>query len=253
MEPHRPAQVWADIMSKLDNSTLRKNFDPWHGLGTSPVELINRLLKLIDALKLPVTLPNKVWENNLQELLNRLHVHFPAMEKTETDPQIKEWLTEYNDIIHTLEDIERNDGFIWLNILPDSEYEYDLLDSDYNLFTASKKFGDLCLHYPHVGRHLLEILKSKDYDCPADQIIPQHTIRAYHSLRFYEDTYSEEEHQSFLQNFLDTNALGKTYRFGDPKIAFGYINMGKLRYSDKTEVIEIVKNTRFIKYWKIIT
>lgn len=254
MAPHRPAQLWAGIMSNLDISTLRKNFDPWHGINTSTAELINRLLSLVDNLKLPISLPAKSWENDVQDLLNRLHIHFPDMEKTETDTQVKEWLTEYNDIIHKLEDIDRNNGnFIWLNILPDSVHEQELLNSDYNLFSASRKFGDLCLHYPHVGRHLLEILKSKDFDCPIDQIVTQHSIRAYHSLRFYDDLYSEDEYRNFLKQCLDNTDLGKTYDVNDPKIAFGYINMGKLRYFDKAEIIDIIKNTHLIKHWKIVS
>jgi len=254
LEPHRPAQLWAEIMASIDTSTLRKNFDLWHGIDNSPTALINRLLELVDKLDLPVTLPTKSWDDNLQELLNRLHIHFPELEKHETDVQVKEWLTEFNDIIHKLEDIERNrHGFIWLSILPDSVHEYELLDTDYNLFSASRQFGDLCLHYPHVGRHLLEILKSRDFDCPPDQIVTQHKIKAYHSLRFYDDVYSETEYRNFLKLFLDQTLLGEFYDFNDPKIAFGFIAMGKLQYTDKTEIIDILKNTHFVKDWKIIS
>lgn len=241
-------------MSDIDTSTLRKNFDPWHGIDSSPTKLISRLLELVDSLNLPVSLPNKSWDGDLQDLLNRLHIHFPNMEKNDPDPQIRKWLTEYNDIIHKLEDIERNhQKFIWLNVLPDSVHEYELLDSDYELFTASRQFGDLCLHYPHVGRHLLEILKAKDFDCPADQIVTQHTIKAYHTLRFYDDPYDEHQYQNFLKQLLDNTALGETYDINDPKIAFGYINMGRLRYTSRTEIIDILKNTHFIKNWKIVS
>ena len=251
---HRPAQLWAEIMSSIDTSTLRKNFDPWHGVNNSPTALINRLLELVDNLDLPVKLPTKSWEDNLQELLNKLHVHFPELEKHETDIQVKEWLTEFNDIIHKLEDIERNHNrFIWLCILPDSIHEYELLDTDYTLFSASRQFGDLCLHYPHVGRHLLEIFKSRDFDCPPDQIVTQHKIKAYHSLRFYNDVYSETKYRNFLKLFLDSTPLGKSYDFNDPKIAFGFIAMGKLQYTDEVEIINIVKNTHFVKDWKIIS
>ena len=254
LEPHRPAQFWAEVMSSINTSTLRKNFDPWHGVDDSPTTLITRLLELVDNLALPVTLPTKSWDCNLQELLNRLHIHFPELEKHETDIQVKEWLTEFNDIIHKLEDIERNhDGFIWLNILPDSTHEHDLLDTDYHLFSASRQFGDLCLHYPHVGRHLLEILKARDLDCPPDQIVTQHKIKAYHSLRFYDDIYSEDEYRGFLKLLLDRTTLGHFYDFNNPKIAFGYIAMGKLRYTDKAEIIDIIKNTHFVKDWKIVS
>ena len=251
---HRPAQLWAEIMASADASTLRKNFDPWHGVNDSPTTLITRLLELVVNLQLPVTLPSKSWDNNLQELLNRLHIHFPELEKQENDIQVNEWLTEFNDTIHKIEDIERNhDKFIWLNILPDSGHEHTLVDSDYTLFSASRQFGDLCLHYPHVGRHLLEVLKARDFDCPPDQIVTQHKIKAYHSLRFYEDIYSETEYRDFLKLLLDTSPLGEFYDLNDPTIAFGYINMGKLRYTDKAEIIDIIKNTHFVKDWKIIS
>jgi hypothetical protein len=254
LESHRPAQLWAEAMSSIDASTLRKNFDPWHGVNNSPTLLITRLLELVDSLELPVSLPVKSWNSNLQELLNRLHIHFPELENHETDVQVREWLSEFNDIIHKLEDIERNqDNFIWLSILPDSVHEYDLFDSDYTLFSASRQFGDLCLHYPHVGRHLLEILKAQDFDCPPEQIVTQHKIKAYHSLRFYDDIYSEAEYRNFLKLLLDQTPLGELYDSNDPKIAFGFVNLGKLRYTDKTEIINILKSAHLIKDWKIIS
>lgn len=253
IESHRPAQLWANIMSKTDVTSLRKNFDPWHGVDNDPTKLIERLLVLIKNLDLPVDLPNKEWGSNLQELLNCLHIHFPELEKYETTVERNQWLTEFNDIIHKLEDVDRNtEKFIWLGMLPESTFEYDLSETDYPLFSASRKFGDLCLHYPHVGRHLLEILKSRDFDCPVDQIVTQSKITAYHTLRFYDDPYSETEYKTFLKLFLEKTSLNNLYAFDDPKIAFGYINMGTLRYTNKEEITKVLKNAHFIKDWKII-
>lgn len=254
LESHRPAQVWAEIMNGLNVSSLRPNFNPWHGIGEQVNILIERLVSLAKLLNLPVNLPENIQDIDLQELLNRLHIHFPELEKTETNIQIREWLTEYNDIIHKLEDIERNTtNFIWLCVLPDKADEIDLADNDYSLFSASKNFGDLCLHYPHVGRHLLEILKSKDFDCPLDQVVTQTKITAFHTLRFYDDLYSEDEYKTFLQMLLQNSPLGEVYNITDPKIAFGYINIGKLRYSTQAEIVNILKDTHFIKSWKIVS
>ena len=60
------------------------------------------------------------------------------------------------------------------------------------------------------------------------------------------------EYKTFLKLFLEKTSLNNLYAFDDPKIAFGYINMGTLRYTNKEEITKILKNAHFIKDWKII-
>lgn len=252
LEPHRPAQVWAEMMSKLDVSSLRKNFEPLNGIDNNADKLIDRLIVLVNKLKLPIDLSNISWDTNPQELLNRLHIHFPELEKNVLDSDKKHWLTEYNDIIHKLEDIERNtQNFIWLHLLPESDHIDELSQEDFRLFTASRKFGDLCLHYPHVGRHFLELVKARDFDCPIDQIVTQTKITAYHTCRFYDDVFSEEEYQLFLKKYLEFSSLSEDFNIEDPALAYGYIKLGTLQYSDKNEIIEIIKNTHYVSGWQI--
>lgn len=255
LEPSRPAQLWADIMKSAKVSSLRKNFDPWQGIARSSKEKLLRLQVLVDDInKISNFEIFFVWDDNdVQGSLNSLHIHFPTLEKNETNDELRKLLSEYNDIIHQLEDYYRcNTGLVWIHILPEVEHRYTLATTDYTLFSASRKFGDLCLHYPHVGRHPLEIVKAGDFDCPAEQIVSQYEISAYHTLRFYNDPYTEQQYNDYLEKVFDTSTLKEKFKTLDKVLGYGYIKIGTLvsDYSDQ-EILEIIETTNKIVNWEI--
>jgi len=115
----------------------------------------------------------------------------------------------------------------------------------------------LCLHYPHVGRHPLELLKSRDIVCPVDQIVTQKLITPYHSLRFSKDPYSEQQYNSAFDKFYKISKINQIVDRNDPKLAFGYIPIGKLisvndSLVTKEVITDIVRNTNKILSWKIV-
>lgn len=254
LESHHPAQEWARLMSALGASSLRPGFDSWHGLNANPTEKIDRLLQLAEAMN--VWIPEKIntdWcVSKPQESLNAMHVHFPELERTETDPARLAQLTEYNDLIHQVEDLIRNDKYIWMQLLPETEERVALNEEDYSLFHASRHFGELCLHYPHVGRHPMELMKSQDFQCPVDQIVPQHLISAYHTLRYYDDPYTEDQYQNALIDFFAHSTLKDFCHLDDPHMAFGYITLGNLSGISREDALAIVRSTNRIVGWKII-
>lgn len=256
---HHAAQAWAHIMNSLSVGSLRENFNPWHGLQVSPDDKINRLHELIDLLN--EWLPDKIqdrWDyNDPQSSLNKLHIHFPEQLNNETDITKLKQLVEYNDTIHELEDIIRSSQYklIWILLLPKSDETIELHDSDYIHFKPQREFGELCLHYPHVGRHVLELVKSRDYSCPKDQIVTQTKISAYHSLRFYDDPISEDRYKLGLINFYYRSKLKELIEINDPKIAYGYLPIGKLvaldgETIDREKVLSVIQETNRIVCWK---
>lgn len=256
---HHAAQAWAHIMNSLSVGSLRENFNPWHGPQVSPDDKINRLHELIDLLN--EWLPDKIqdrWDyNDPQSSLNKLHIHFPEQLNNETDITKLKQLVEYNDTIHELEDIIRSSQYklIWILLLPKSDETIELHDSDYIHFKPQREFGELCLHYPHVGRHVLELVKSRDYSCPKDQIVTQTKISAYHSLRFYDDPISEDRYKLGLINFYYRSKLKELIEINDPKIAYGYLPIGKLveldgETIDREKVLSVIHETNRIVCWK---
>jgi hypothetical protein len=261
LSAHRPAQEWARQMDRLTVDSLRVGLDPWLGIHNLPEAKINRLNQLIDLLN--EWIPDKIldkWDSkNPQSSLNKLHIHFPEQEKTETDPARVNQLSEYNDVIHALEYLIRKISYkdsLCILVIPESDFKTELNTDDYQHFKASREFGELCLHYPHVGRHALELLNARDIVCPVDQIVTQKLITPYHSLRFSKDPYSEKQYHSAFDKFYKISKINQLVDRNDPKIAVGYIPIGKLvSVNDSLVTIEvvtdIVKNTNKILGWKI--
>lgn len=263
LEQHRPAQEWARIMQFVHVESLRPTLNPWHGLSSSTDEKVNRLNELIDLLNSWLPTDDKInsyWDSAApQESLNRLHIHFPQHENNQTDSVKWLQLTEYNDTIHGLEDIIRTSAkeYIWLLllILPNREIEIELEDADYTYFHPDRFFGELCLHYPQVGRHPLELVKAQDFTCPIDQIKSQNIITSYHTLRFYDDA-TADHYKDRLNDFYHRSTLKQVYDINDPKLAFGSITLGRLttvngNILSKEEVLSVVKATNKILGWTI--
>lgn len=257
LEQHRPAQVWAGLILDKKPNEMRPKLNPWRHFTTDVMyDLIDELNNLIDDVN--VWIPNKIdskWDiHNHQASINKLHIHFPEQEKNETDPVRRSQLTRYNDIIHELEGLlyNKNKLFPRMLICFDDREVVELNIEDYKHFKARREFGELCLHYPHVGRHPFELYSAGDFDCPIDQIIPQTLISPDHTLRFYTDSLMDHHHKPRFREFYDKSTLKQALDFNDPKMAFGYITMGKLISSNtEQEVLDLVSNCNEIIDWKV--
>lgn len=257
LEQHRPAQVWAGLIQLHGPMDCRPKLNPWrHFTKDVLFDLIDELNSLIDQIN--VWIPNAItskWDiNNHQESVNRLHIHFPEQEKNETDPVKRAQLTRYNDIIHELEGLlyDKNKLYPRILICFDDMQTVQLNPEDYKYFRARREFGELCLHYPHVGRHPFELYTAGDVNCPVDQIVPQRLISPDHTLRFYSDILLDHQVKPKFKEFYNNSTLKDVIDFNDPKMAFGYIPLGKL-VSDLTsiEVLERVKSCNKIVNWKV--
>lgn len=259
LEQHRPAQVWAGLIHDAKVESLRPTLNPWRDFDKSILpDKVNYLIQLVDKLNEWLPDYNKItskWDHNdCQASVNKFHVHFPEQERNETDPVRRAQLAEYNDLIHEIEMLAINNKREYPRLLlcPDG---YDLVPlelSDYKLFKAKRFFGELCLHYPHVGRHPYELYMANDINCPVDQIVLQRFISTLHTLRFYNEDALEHYHKGRFKQFYENSTLKRVIEWDDPKMAFGYITIGKLMSSNtEQEVLYSVSNCNKIIDWKV--
>lgn len=257
---HRPAQIWSELVKKYDVTHIRQSLNPWRGMYADSTARVSALNALISEMNLWLTSKIVgVWNDaDPLDSLNRLHVHFPEHKKIEKDPVRKQQLTQYNDLIHELQFLfnisQTKREYPYLLVVPDTEVDVwgDLIDNDYALFDSNFNFGDLTLHYPHVGRNPLELCISNDTNCPADQIIPQYKIGPHHALRFFNVSISQERFTNFYKN----SKLEWPLAADNKKLAVGYIKLGKLQFLDgkictSQQVLAAIKSCNRIVNWKI--
>ena len=253
---HSPAQTWAKLINNCNVEQLRKSLNPIRAINNIE-DKINELIQLIE--KMNNWMPTKIIAfsntDTIANNLNRLHIHFPELEKSETDTSRLEQLSAYNDLIHELETLNVAKNFSYILICPDSHYELDELISieDFKYFTPNRNIGDLLLHYCHVGRHPLELYLNNDVNCPADQILPQYKISPFHTLRFSKFTIDWKK----FTNFYYASKLTWPYKITDPRLAIGYIPIGTLikindvEVENNTEYQELLMPDTTIIGWKI--
>lgn len=259
LEDHRVARVWAEIMKPLSVTCLLKGADAWHGRPDDLTTRINEFNFLIDSINMwiPEKIPGHFDPANAQASLNLLHISFPQQHYKDNDEEHRTQLRYYNHLLHqiekSLDSINNSVENISVFATPTVPSQtIPLEDDDYKLFKKTLLFGDLLLHYPHVGRHPYEIASRKDVDCPADQIVCQSNITESHSMRFGPSHMSDAEFKDFYIN----SGITWPYAIDNPKLAVGYIKLGNLvavNYEQplKQRVVEIVKASTRITNWQI--
>jgi hypothetical protein len=173
--------------------------------------------------------------------LHVMHVHFPLLKNDESYSHIWPILTEYNDIIHWLESTLMNTWVTKNNMCESSLFRITLdfnksnpvfltiPDSAYKLFDPYSMFGELKLHYTHVGKHAQELFTVGDFECPSDQFVPQRTFTASVRMLFTDD-FKKSDYMLRWKKYYDSR--GKDFwniDIDDPKLAFGYIKIGQLQ------------------------
>jgi hypothetical protein len=255
-------QTWAGLISRVSPSDIRPYSTPWRGVfkdWDSKVKEINQLIEDMN-----IWIPDKIqgqWnDEDRNESLNRLHIHFPELEKTETDRTRKLQLSRYNDLIHEMQVLLEVNSTgkeqMQLVICPEGEQAgiapTPIPNNSYWEFTHNFSFGDLVLHYCHVGRHPYEIFTRKDTGVPEDQIIPQSLIYTYHSLRFFDSKFN----RGYFNEFYFNSKIKWPYKLTDPKLAFGYVPMGKLtlvngKKFEREETYQLIKSANEIVSWQV--
>ena len=230
---------WVEILKTRSINDLCPNN---HYIGYVSDEMlysrINRLYELADYINEHTperVIKVEITKDNYQDALNTMHVHFPLLKNDDSYQHIWHLLSEYNDNIHWIESTIKNR---WNN--PSSSRlfritfdfnksgtEFRLIpDEAYPLFDPHTLFGELKLHYTHVGRHAQELYLANDTVCPKDQFVPQRLYTASVRMYFTDDFRVDMDkwkvfYETRGRDFWD-------FAIDDPKLAFGYIKIGQL-------------------------
>jgi len=236
---------WASIISTRTTDHL---CPVNHYIGYASEEQIQtkicRLYQLADLINQNTSeqvIKRDISKYSWREALHIMHIHFPMLKNDKAYVHIWPFLIEYNDIIHWLESIlpvawsvtntipESSLFRITLDFNKSSPRFYPIPDSAYKLFDPYSMFGELKIHYTHVGKHAQELFTARDMTCPSNQFIPQRTFTASVRMLFTDD-FKQNNYMLLWENYY--NLRGKDFwkiSIDDPKIAFGYMKIGQLK------------------------
>lgn len=124
----------------------------------------------------------------------------------------------------------------------DSAYEQTqpIPEQELNYFCTDYTFGDLHLHYVHVGRPLHEMFMNRDRSTPRDQFLPQHYFNATCGLVFREAKVDEAEIYRYFDSLGGKTFFG--YSYHDPRLANGYFKLGQLEGYETLEAREQLRS-----------
>ena len=223
-------------------------------------------------------LKQEITRSTWSQALQVMHVHFPDLKNDISYQDIWHILSEYNDIIHWLESILLN---VWGNIPYATNSSLFRVTLDFNKSTntflpipldaytlcePAAQFGDLLLHYTHVGKHAQELFSVNDLVCPESQFVPQTLFNASCRMLFtdyFYDTVQKKENlkQRWEQFYIERGGYEFwKYEVSDPRIQFGYLKIGSLsqivmnknQYPIPKTVLELVKFRRKISESNVI-
>ena len=209
---------------------------------------INRCIDIINS-EYPELIDKKATPDMSQEHFNDLHTYFERFRGSVWNPthyyrkgsrSVKEAFTAYNVAIHRFERNIRREPLAEKNIYhPAVVVTFRFLprtrmkDEDYGHFTLKNTFGEICVDYNEVGKHLWETCIDNDEVQGEDNIRPMRFLAA--SFEFWlgptdTDRQLEEKERRFSEWFAQnenwlTNA-GFTY--GDPKNAIGHLPVARI-------------------------
>ncbi len=260
------ATSWAELIScNTIDDCCKINHIVGYASEKLITERIQHLYHLSDVINSRV--PDRVIKQEINreswnQALHAMHVHFPDLKNNIEYQDIWSILSEYNDIIHWLESILLN---IWgttryatnsslfritLDFNKTTNTFLTIPTEAYSLCEPATQFGDLLLHYTHVGKHAQELFSVNDLVCPPDQFVPQTLFNASCRMIFTDYFYdTSEKKQSLKQRWEQFYAERGGYDFwkyeiDDPKIQFGYLKIGSLStISVNQEQYAIPKNT----------
>lgn len=238
---HQIVDSWAELIT----AQTINNLCPYnHYIGYVSDEVlyqrINRLYELADIIN--ANTPEKVvkmeiTKDNYQNALNIMHVHFPLLKNDENYRHVWDVLSEYNDAIHWIEStiksrynsigsLESRLFRITLDFNKSGTLFKEIPDNAYSLFDPETLFGELKLHYTHVGKHAQELFLANDLVCPEDQFVPQRLYTASVRMYFTENYRIDRNKWKMFYNQRDKSFW--KLNIDDPELSFGYMKIGQL-------------------------
>ena len=236
---------WMKEIVKYDTTDLCKiNYKLSTGNKKILEGKIKQLYEMADILNIAYPgsiVKEEFFQGSEQEILNRMHVHFPTIHHDESLKEINYYASQYNVLIHSLERefmpgaASRFRMFFDIHKSPKGYVSYPLDKEDYKRFEVFHNFGSLTLGYPHVGRHSQELYNANDLVCPAEQYVPQSLVSASCCMMFMVSTITQDLKDKYLDEWKQfyINRGGKDFfgcEINEPEIRFGSIKIGQLCY-----------------------
>ena len=240
------ANICYERMKSQKNNLVYR--DLFMGFGETVESLREDLQNITDKLKTRIDFGS----DNIMDL-NSLHENFPKYNDIYSDqPETLELLRRFNRVIHNIEHLERSTN---------SLFQFDCIDDGvdfeedwYQYFTPYKRTGEMFLHYPHVGKHFLEIYLDNDVDVLPEQFIPTSKVKNTFSFWCGRDMVANEEQEpifySKLKEFYDKVSDKMPYEWRDPRLAIGYVPIGRIE-GNMDELIPQIANNKYIHSWSI--
>ena len=197
----------------------------FYNFGETPTDVQAKLTESIDNIKR--LRPNIVPDNTD---LNRLHESFPD-NVHEAEGELRHWLSMFNYHLHHLEDIQRQANTRFVVCIAEGEPQpRPLTDTEYQYFTPVRLQNHLYANYPHVGKHILELVSDNDIDVPAEHIVPTSIAKADLLGWLAPDQLlgQEAEVNTAVENFCKLIEHKLPCAMGDPRLSIGWIELGKL-------------------------
>lgn len=244
----RSAQIWASCIEQAQSSGLRESdrFYNFPGHKHSELQsLLQWLENLIEALKKhhPHLEFPTVDPENLQKSINTLHFDFAhSVHVTQLiNPENEKAWSDFNIVLHALESALSNHeykdlvgvNFCRIDFTWNQPHHQPMPEECYQDFSINKEFGCVYIHYPHVGRHFLEMFTAKDDNLADEHIQPTRFISADTMIYFgpshghYHMVHTEKDMKEWFEKRSERfNRLG--HFWGDPKLALGFIPVARL-------------------------
>lgn len=248
----RTAALWCEQLAKMQSRyLLRTDVNHRHGFaGKQEIRAaVLRLKQSANFLGFPLA---PLTQQNWQEELNRLHINFPEFFKKEFDRDKFQVAHETNLLIHWLEYelanlLGKKDQYIFnldFNHFPAAyNLKTEIPGDEFGNFEPSLQFGNLHLHYIHIGRHFLEMADANDMDCPPHQFRAQHEFNATCGLVFSEPCDVARLNGN-MRNYYDRRGGKEFFGFDyeDPKLAKGFSRSDNLWTCLHTPLLHSVRH-----------
>ncbi len=225
------------------------NRQQFYNFGETIEDVSIRLSNIVNRIK--ELSPDLLQSDSVYEL-NKLHINFPKHQQSASG-ELLDVLRDFNYTIHHLENKQSksNDpAFLFACEDPGEP----LMDSAYELFTISKKFGEMYMPYPHVGKHLFEMFLDYDVAIPASQIVCTNKMCNGGYVWLGKDRYVDSNIKIMRQiyNFYKLVKHKMPYSWGDPKLALGYLPLASLESTlSQEQIIFNVSKYKFLHSWSL--
>lgn len=243
------------VTKKFYERMLTQNNDvisrtQFYNLGETQEDVKRHLENIVDRIKLVA--PNLLESSNIDDL-NLLHINFPKYQQDATG-ELLDLLREFNYKIHHLENKKTNSNapaFLFACEDPG----VNLVDSAYDMFTVSKKFGELYMPYPHVGKHLFELFLDHDVNIPQDQIVCTNKMSNGGYVWLGPEKYTGPNHTKIMRQIFSFYRLVQhkmPYGWGDSRLAIGYLPLAKMSTTlSHEQIIHNVSKHQFLHSWTL--